>query len=77
MSDSEDDVPSEIENVAKETISNLLASKSKELYEMAYKRYEDWCRLKNVKITSEKAILAYFSEKAKSQKASTVISTTE
>ena len=37
MSDSEDDVPSDIENVAKEAILNLLLlpSKSRELYEMA------------------------------------------
>ena len=65
MSDSEDDMPSDIEKVAKEAISNLLLSKSKskELYEMAYKRCVAWCQLKKVKITSEKA---------KSQKSSTV-----
>ena len=39
---------------------------------LAYKRYEDWCKLNKVKIAPEKSILAYFSEKAKSQIASTV-----
>ena len=51
MSDNNDDMPSDIENAAKEAISNLLSSKSKKMYKMAYKRYDNRCELKEVKIT--------------------------
>lgn len=71
MSDSED-IPSDIENTAKAVISSLLPEKSKQLYELAYKRFENWCNLKKVKTVSESALLAYFSEKAKVQRSSTL-----
>lgn len=72
MSESEDSISSDIEEDAKAAISNLLPKKSKELYELAYKKFKNWCELKKVKMVSENVLLAYFSNKSKVLKPSTM-----
>ncbi|KAJ8983634.1 hypothetical protein NQ317_019553 [Molorchus minor] len=46
-------------------ISNLLPTKSRSLYDIAYNRFKKWCAEKNVQVYSENVLLAYFSEHAK------------
>ncbi|KAJ8946088.1 hypothetical protein NQ317_018532, partial [Molorchus minor] len=46
-------------------ISNLLPTKSRSLYDIAYNRFKKWCAEKNVQVYSENVLLAYFSENAK------------
>jgi hypothetical protein len=44
MSDSEDSsLSSDVEEVAKGAISNLLPNKSRQIYESTYKNFEKWC----------------------------------
>lgn len=73
MSDSEESLPSDIENSAQNVVSSLLPQKSKATYEMTFNRYEEWCIKKKVKnITNEKVLLAYFEELAKNRKSSSL-----
>ncbi|KAJ8973628.1 hypothetical protein NQ317_001970 [Molorchus minor] len=53
-------------------ISNLLPTKSRSLYDIAYNRFKKWCAEKNVQVYSENVLLAYFSENAKNYKSSTL-----
>lgn len=65
MSESES-LPSDIEEEALKTISNLIPEKSKSKYEIAYGRYEKWCTEKKIiNNANEKVILAYFSKLSK------------
>jgi hypothetical protein len=73
MSDSEDSsLPSDVEEVAKGAISNLLPNKSRQIYESTYKNFEKWCDSKKIKIVSETVLLAYFAKKTKVFKPSTM-----
>lgn len=67
--------PAEIEEAANRITFDLLPSKSKDQYEFSYNRFLRWCDLKNVSGTgkfSEKVLLAYFEEKSKIWKSSTL-----
>lgn len=67
------DVPFAIEEEAENVISGLVPGKSGAKYELAFKRYEQWCHSKNIKdITNEKALLVYFEELSNSQKPSSL-----
>ncbi|KAJ8973347.1 hypothetical protein NQ317_017892 [Molorchus minor] len=55
----------EIVEAANIAISNLLPTKSRSLYDIAYNRFKKWCAEKNVQVYSENVLLAYFSENAK------------
>ncbi|KAJ8985926.1 hypothetical protein NQ317_010683 [Molorchus minor] len=55
----------EIVEAANIAISNLLPTKSRSLYDIAYNRFKKWCAEKNVQVYSENVLLAYFSEKCK------------
>lgn len=73
MSSSENDLPSDIENVASNVILNLVPEKSREKYQLVYDRYEKWCKERNVTdIKNEKALLVYFNELSKTQKPSSL-----
>lgn len=61
----------DIENEASEALATLLPEKSRFAYELAYNRFEEWRQRKKVNI-SEKVMLAYFFEKAKNTKSSTL-----
>ncbi|KAJ8975417.1 hypothetical protein NQ317_012593 [Molorchus minor] len=62
----------EIVEAANIAISNLLPTKSRSLYDIAYNRFKKWCAGKNVQVYSENVLLAYFSENAKNYKSSTL-----
>ncbi|KAJ8968474.1 hypothetical protein NQ317_009229 [Molorchus minor] len=62
----------EIVEAANIAISNLLPTKSRSLYDIAYNRLKKWCAEKNVQVYSENVLLAYFSENAKNYKSSTL-----
>ncbi|KAJ8977912.1 hypothetical protein NQ317_004908 [Molorchus minor] len=62
----------EIVEAANIAISNLLPTKSRSLYDIAYNRFKKWCADKNVQVYSENVLLAYFSENAKNYKSSTL-----
>ncbi|KAJ8966301.1 hypothetical protein NQ317_006412 [Molorchus minor] len=53
----------EIVEAANIAISNLLPTKSRSLYDIAYNRFKKWCAEKNVQVYSKNVLLAYFSEK--------------
>ncbi|KAJ8982477.1 hypothetical protein NQ317_005113 [Molorchus minor] len=55
----------EIVEAANIAISNLLPTKSRSLYDIAYNRFKKWCAEKNVQVYSENVLLAYFSENAR------------
>lgn len=67
-------LPAEIEEAANKATFELLPSKSKQQYEFSYDRFLKWCDQKNVsgKEASEKVLLAYFEEKSKIWKSSTL-----
>ncbi|KAJ8970119.1 hypothetical protein NQ317_003837 [Molorchus minor] len=50
----------EIVEAANIAISNLLPTKSRSLYDIAYNRFKKWCAEKNVQVYSENVLLAYF-----------------
>ncbi|KAJ8970448.1 hypothetical protein NQ317_000662 [Molorchus minor] len=62
----------EIVEAANIAISNLLPTKSRSLYDIAYNRFKKWCAEKNVQVYRENVLLAYFSENAKNYKSSTL-----
>lgn len=68
----EEDLPPDVAEVAREVVLNLLPSKSREIYECAYKRFIKWCEEKNVKTYSENVLLAYFFDLAKVLKSSSL-----
>ncbi|KAJ8970254.1 hypothetical protein NQ317_000847, partial [Molorchus minor] len=62
----------EIVEAANIAISNLLPTKSRSVYDIAYNRFKKWWAEKNVQVYSENVLLAYFSENAKNYKSSTL-----
>ncbi|XP_023311961.1 uncharacterized protein LOC111692276 [Anoplophora glabripennis] len=66
-------IPAEIEEAASRATLELLPAKSKEQYEIAYRRFSEWCNIKKVPgKCNESVLLAYFEEKAKIWKSSTL-----
>ncbi|CAG9814340.1 unnamed protein product [Phaedon cochleariae] len=65
------DSPSDIEEAAQNALLTMIPEKSKERYDIAYRKFENWCEEKKVKHINEKVMLAYF-EGHKSLKASTL-----
>ncbi|KAJ8957051.1 hypothetical protein NQ317_001253, partial [Molorchus minor] len=57
----------EIMEAANIAISNLLPTKSRSLYDIAYNRFKEWCAEKNVQVYSENVF-----ENAKNYKSSTL-----
>jgi hypothetical protein len=73
MSDSEEDnVLERIEAAAQEAVSNLIPQKSRVAYETTYSRFEEWRSKQKVNCINEKVMLAYFVEKSKIVKPSTL-----
>jgi intergrase/recombinase len=61
-----------IEESAALAVESVLPVKSKEKYENAYRQFDDWCKEKRVKEINEEALLAYFQQKSKVYKSSTL-----
>ncbi|XP_031342149.1 uncharacterized protein LOC116170098 [Photinus pyralis] len=73
MSDSDNsDTPNEILEAASVATLSLLPAKSQQLYMKQYENFVEWCKMKKIKHWTENVFLAFFSEKAKSCKASTL-----
>jgi hypothetical protein len=73
MCDSEEDnVLERIEAAAQEAVSNLIPQKSRVAYETTYSRFEEWWSKQKVNCINEKVMLAYFLEKSKIVKPSTL-----
>lgn len=62
---SEEDLPPEVTEEAQKVVLDLLPTKSREIYECAYKRFIKWCEEKDIKTYSENALLVYFADLAK------------
>ena len=64
--------PPDIMQAAKSVTLNLLPEKSRSKYEKQYELFSKWCESKGTKKISENILLAYFAEKAKVMKSSTL-----
>ncbi|XP_063920331.1 uncharacterized protein LOC135135240 [Zophobas morio] len=63
----------EIAAAASAAVEELFLIKSKGRYEIVYKQFQSWCQKKNVKnVVCESVLLAYFMEKAKGFKCSSM-----
>lgn len=68
-----DEVPADIQEAANRATLDLLPSKSRQQYDIAYNRFMEWCKLKKVEGKfSESVFLAFFMEKSKIWKSSTL-----
>lgn len=64
--------PPELLEAANAAVNNLIPTKSKSQYENAYKEFKSWCVKNNVTRVSENILLAFFEEKSKTVKSSTL-----
>lgn len=63
----------DIEKAAEEAIAGLLPRKSREIYKKQFSEYRKWCTEQNAEnFTNEKVLLAYFLEKSRKLKASSL-----
>lgn len=67
-----DSVASDVEESARLAMDVLLPTKSRTQYETAYTRFEKWCDEKRAKHPTENVLLAYFQQKSKVQKPSSL-----
>lgn len=65
-------IPHEISEAAKTAIYELLPTKSRERYELVYNLFQKWSSDKKVHTINEEVILAYFMEKSKVLKPSSL-----
>lgn len=65
----------EILEAASAAMAEIIPSKSKERYENTYLSFQNWCNSKKVIQITEDVMLAYFMEKSKCYKPSTLWST--
>lgn len=63
---------SDVEESARLAIDSLLPTRSRIQYETSYKRFEMWCSEKKVVHLTETVLLAYFQQKSKQQKPSSL-----
>ena len=64
--------PPELQEMASSAIANLLPNKSSVIYEKAYQNFLQWAQKHHVENYSENVFVAYFSEKSKICKSSTL-----
>jgi Glu-tRNA(Gln) amidotransferase subunit E-like FAD-binding protein len=72
MFEEADEPSSDIEESAALAFNSLLPEKSKEKYKKGYKGFENWCSEKIVKHVNEEVLLAYFEQKSRTFKGSTL-----
>jgi hypothetical protein len=73
MENDQNCTPPELREVAEGTLSNLLPTKSREVYEKEFANFEAWCREnKKVQNISENVLIAYFDMQSKTKKSSTL-----
>lgn len=56
-------IPQSIVDIASEACSSILPKKSEYSYKFAYRQFSEWKMKKNVNLTNETVIVAYFAEK--------------
>lgn len=64
--------PPNLTDAANEVILNLLPEKSRRQYENAYQQFKEWCEANKARKISENVLLAYFAERSKKVKSSTL-----
>ena len=62
----------DVEELATLARNSLLPEKSKEKYKKAYKEFENWCLEKRQQDVNEEVLLAYFEQKSRILKGSTL-----
>jgi hypothetical protein len=72
MENDQNCTPPELREVAEGTLSNLLPTKSREVYEKEFANFEAWCRENKVQNISENVLIAYFDMQSKTKKSSTL-----
>jgi hypothetical protein len=72
MFEEADEPSSDIEESAALAFNSLLPEKSKEKYKKGYNGFENWCSEKIVKHVNEEVLLAYFEQKSRTFKGSTL-----
>ena len=74
MSDSSSEccTPPKLCDAVMEAVNASLPAQSKERYQMVYDNFKTWCKRNKVQKSSENVLLAYFSEKSKVYKSSTL-----
>ncbi|KAF2895724.1 hypothetical protein ILUMI_10448, partial [Ignelater luminosus] len=65
-------IPSDIANAANNATLNVLPEKSRQIYELAYSKFKQWCENKKVREITEDVLLRYFSEMAGQLKSSSL-----
>jgi hypothetical protein len=68
MENDQNCTPPELREVAEGTLSNLLPTKSREVYEKEFANFEAWCRENKVQSISENVLIAYFDMQSKTKK---------
>ncbi|KAJ8969637.1 hypothetical protein NQ317_000958, partial [Molorchus minor] len=58
-----DDIPSDIEDAARNAVCLLIPEKFKAAYDLVSEKFEKWRKEKKVKHVNEKVLLAYFEDK--------------
>ncbi len=71
-SSDESDYTAEIEEATADAISTVVPEKSKAIYELAYKHFNEWLQSKKITSVSEKVMLAYFNIKSKTLQSSSM-----
>lgn len=64
--------PPEIREIAENAVNNLLPTKSRSNYEKQYIKFEEWCKVKELHVISENALIAYFQLQCTKYKPSTL-----
>lgn len=64
--------PPEVSELANAASLNLLPWKSRKQYEISYNRFKEWCFKKKVVDCTENVLLAYFSQRSKDIKPSSL-----
>jgi hypothetical protein len=64
--------PPDVTEAANSAALNLLPLKSRKIYEKAYDEFLLWCKAKQVSKYTENVLLAFFGEKSKHYKPSTL-----
>lgn len=72
MSDIPDIIPEEVLQAANAAVQSLIPEKSKIRYQRDFEQFEKWCADKSVNSFSETVLLAFFGEKSKTVKSSTL-----
>lgn len=72
LSEMESSSPPELSDFEETTVGNVIPEKSRHLYLKCYDKYQEWAAEHQLKITTENALLAYFTFEAQKVKPPTL-----